>query len=596
MSRRNAAYLLPIAWLAFSAGAYCAEPGDVSTDRRWEMLAQRFIEQWPALSPVGATALGDHRFDARLDEVSAEARGKEAALCREYLRQLAGIERARLSRSNQVDYAIVEHQLRGRIWQLEVLQEWAWNPLLYTQLAGGAVYRLLARDFAPLPKRLVSLSERLEQFPRLFEQIRSTLQPARVPKIHAQTAVDQNRGILTILDKGVRPHLDVLDSERRGRLVRALKVAEDAVNEHQRWLESELATKAAGDFRLGPKLYDKKLAFTLHTPRTRAEIRELGERRVRELHDKMFTIASRVYRQRYPLTEFPREPSDAYKRAIIRAGLEVAYSDAPSRDGIVDAAKRSLAMTTAFVRKRNLVTLPSDPLEIIVMPEFERGVSLAYCDAPGPLDAGQKTFYAVSPIADDWTPVQVGSFLREYNTRSIHILTIHEAMPGHFLQLAHANRCPHKLRSVFGSGPFAEGWAEYVEGMMCEQGFLDNDPLMQLILFKWYLREVTNAILDQAVHVDGITRERAMKLMMEDAFQEEREAVGKWKRAQLTSTQLSEYFIGYIELTDMRREAEKQWGDKFDLKTFHDKVISFGSPPPQFVRALLLDREIPDGM
>ena len=185
------------------------------------------------------------------------------------------------------------------------------------------------------------------------------------------------------------------------------------------------------------------------------------------------------------------------------------------------------------------------------------------------------------------------SFLREYNDRSLHNLTIHEAMPGHFVQLAHANRYPGKLRAVLCSGVFIEGWAVYTETMMCDQGFLDNDPLMRLIVLKWLLRVTTNALMDQAMHADGMTRDEAMRLMVEEGFQEEREAAAKWVRAQLTSAQLSTYFVGRMQMMDLRREAEQRWGQRFDLKTYHDRVISFGSPSVRFVRALLFDEEIP---
>jgi len=226
------------------------------------------------------------------------------------------------------------------------------------------------------------------------------------------------------------------------------------------------------------------------------------------------------------------------------------------------------------------------------MPEFQRGVAVAYCDSPGPLDKGQRTFYAVSPIPDDWTDAQVDSFLREYNARSIANLTIHEAMPGHYLQIAHSNRYPSVLRAMLFSGPFVEGWAVYTERVMQEQGFRDGDPLMRLVQLKWYLRAVTNAIIDSAIHVDGMTRDEAMQLMTVTGFQEEREAAGKWVRAQLTAAQLSTYFVGYLEHADLRAEAERRWGKEFSLKRYHDKVLSFGSPPGRFVRALLFDEPI----
>jgi hypothetical protein len=307
----------------------------------------------------------------------------------------------------------------------------------------------------------------------------------------------------------------------------------------------------------------------------------------------MYGISQKVYKQKYPYTEFPDEPSAQYKQAIIRACLEMAYSNSPEPDRVVETAKGALAQATAFVREKDLVTLPPDPVEIIIMPEFQRGVSLAYCDSPGPLEVGLKTFYAVAPLPEDWTQQQIESFLREYNLLSINDQTMHEAMPGHYLQLAHSNRYPGKLRSVLSSGVFIEGWAIYSERMMIDEGYLDGDPLMRLINLKWYLRGIANALMDQAIHTAGMTREQAMKLMMEDTFQEEREAAAKWIRAQLTSTQLSTYFVGTLEHFDLRRDIEKAWGKDFDLKRYHDKILSFGSPPVQVVRALLLDEPIP---
>jgi uncharacterized protein (DUF885 family) len=196
-------------------------------------------------------------------------------------------------------------------------------------------------------------------------------------------------------------------------------------------------------------------------------------------------------------------------------------------------------------------------------------------------------------LPEDWTPEQVDSFLREYNLWSIQNLTLHEAMPGHYLQLALSNRYPSTLRAVLWSGPFVEGWAVYAERVTIDEGYLDRSPLMRLINLKWYLRTITNAIIDQAIHVDGMSRDAAMRLMIEGGFQEEREAAGKWVRAQLSSTQLSTYFVGYQEHVDMRKAVEQAWGNDFTLRRYHDQALSYGSPPVRFVRALILDEEIP---
>ena len=563
-----------------------------SPDHQFEQLAARYLDEFPALSPVSATSLGDHRFDSQLDIVSEESRAQKRAFCHKYLEQLRKIKPAQLNRANQVDYTLLKHNLESRLWHIETLQEWAWNPIVYTRLSGGAIYSLMARDFAPLTKRLEHVADRLEQFPRLFRQIRATLDPKRVPQIHAETAVQQNRGVLSILDNMVKPNLNELGKNQRDRLQQAMSAARTAVEEHQKWLKAELLPNARGDFRLGPQLYDKKLAFTLKTPLTRIQIRKRAEQELIRVRDQMYRISQKVYKEKYPYTEFPTEPSAAYKQAMIRACLELAYLDIPKANEIVETAKRSLELATAFVREKDLLTLPPDPVEIIIMPEFKRGISLAYCDSPGPLDVGLKTFYAVAPLPEDWTDQQIQSFLREYNVRSIHDLTMHEAMPGHFVQLALSNRYPGKLRAVLSSGVFIEGWAIYSERMMIDAGFLDGDPLMRLINLKWYLRGIGNAIIDQAIHTEGMTREQAMKLMMEDTFQEEREAAAKWVRAQLTSTQLSTYFVGTVEHFDLRRDIQRIWGKKFDLKTYHDKILSYGSPPVQYVRSLVLNEEI----
>jgi uncharacterized protein (DUF885 family) len=566
---------------------------NVSADQQFEQLATQYLDEFPALSPVSATSVGDHRFDSQLDWVSKEARAQKRAFCHKYLEQLSKIKPAQLRRENQVDYNLLKHSLESRLWHLETLQEWAWNPIVYTRLSGGGIYSLMARDFAPLTKRLERVADRLEQFPRLFRQIRATLDPKRVPQIHAETAIKQNRGVLSVLDNMVKPNLNELRKSQRDRLQQAMSVARNSVEEHQKWLEAKLLPNARGDFRLGPQLYDQKLAFTLKTPLTRTQIRQRAEQELVRVRDQMYRISQQVYKENYPYTEFPTKPSAAYKQAIIRACLELAYLDIPKADEIVETAKRSLELATAFVREKDLLTLPPDPIEIIVMPEFKRGVSLAYCDSPGSLDVGLKTFYAVAPLPEDWTDEQVQSFLREYNVRSIHDLTMHEAMPGHFVQLALSNRYPGRLRAVLFSGVFIEGWAIYSERMMIDEGFLDGDPLMRLINLKWYLRGIGNAIIDQAIHAEGMTREQAMKLMMEDTFQEEREAAAKWVRAQLTSTQLSTYFVGTVEHFDLRRDIQRIWGKKFDLKTYHDKILSYGSPPVQYVRALVLNEEIP---
>ena len=579
-----------LALLLASLPAFAAAPG--SADASFEALGQRYVDEFGRYSPVYATALGDHRYDGELDDLSSAGRARGIAWVRELLAGLEAIDRKKLSRANQVDAAVLENQLRYAIWSDQAYRDWSWDPLVYTQLTGQALYGLLAREFAPLPQRLRSVTSRLEKLPRLLEQARANLVPARVPAIHAETAVKQNPGVLSLVDQLVVPQLGALEPADRARLEQAIAQARAAVQEHQRWLEGTLVPVAKGEFRIGRELYDQKLAFALMSPLSRQEIRTRAEAEVKRVRGEMYAVARTVLTGREGAPPLPDSPTTDQQQAAIAAALELAYAERPARDGVVELARATLAETTEFVRKRDFVTVPDEPLEIILMPEFQRGVAVAYCDSPGPLDKGQRTFYAVSPIPDEWTQPQVDSFLREYNSRSIANLTIHEAMPGHYLQIAHSNRYPSVLRAMLGSGPFVEGWAVYTERVMQEQGFRGDDPLMRLVQLKWYLRAVTNAIIDSAIHVDGMTRDEAMRLMTVTGFQEEREAAGKWVRAQLTSAQLSTYFVGYLEHADLRAAAEQRWGGEFALKRFHDQVLSYGSPPVRFVRALMFDEPV----
>jgi uncharacterized protein (DUF885 family) len=572
-----------------AAPAPAPPPPPPTPDQQFEQLARRYLDEFPQLSPVSATALGDHRFDDRIDDVSVEGWNAQRAFNERYLAALEPIDRARLSRANQVDALLLAHELEYQRWKIATLEDWRWNPLIYTGLAGDALYGLIARDFAPEPQRLRNLGQRLDQLPRLLQQERESLDPARVPKVHAETAVKQNAGLVSLLDGEIAQRIATLPAADQQSLEASVVRARSALTQHQIWLEKRLVPEAQGDFRLGQKLYDEKLGFALFSPLSRQQIRARAEAELAATRAAMYDVARQVLKGRRGAPALPANPSPAQQQRAIRAALELANAERPARDGVLDAARAALADATQFVRDRKLVSLPDEPLEIVEMPEFKQGVALAYCDSPGPLDAGQKTLYAVSPIPAAWTRAQADSFLREYNSRSIRNLTVHEAMPGQYLQLAHANRYPSTLRAVLGSGPFIEGWAVYAERLMVDAGYGGGDPLMRLVQLKWYLRTIVNALLDQAVHVDGISRAAAMKLMTETGFQEEREAAGKWTRAQLTAAQLPVYFVGAQEHFALRAEAGQRAGAAFNLQRYHDQLLSFGSPPVRFARELLFD-------
>lgn len=575
-----------------STPAASQQAGDAAVDAAFADLSKRALDTWMQLSPVSATQIGDHRYDSELDDLSAAGQQKTVAAYKALLGELDKIEVAKLGRENQVDAAILRNQLQSEIWNAEVLQSGKWDPQLYNGIAGSAIYGLMAREFAPLPERLKAATARMEKLPAIFAQARENLDPARVPKIHAETVAKQNKGILSIVDTFITPHIGELPQADQQRLQAAIDGLKKAVDEQQTWLDKTLVPNAKGDFRIGAEKYDQKLKFALSSSLSRQEIGERARAELKRVREDMYGIAQTVLKDKPGAPEMPAQPTDEQQQKAIEAALELAYADKPARDKVVDDAKAALEQSTAFVREHDLMTLPDAPVDIILMPEFQRGVAVAYCDSPGPLDKNLKTFYAVSPIPDDWNEKQVDSFLRKYNSRMIHLLSIHEGTPGHYLEGWHSAKFPSTLRAVLRSGLFAEGWAVYTERMMQEQGYLNNDPLFHLVQLKFYLRTISNAILDQGVHVDNWDREKAMHLMTHDAFQQESEAAGKWVRAQLTSAQLPTYFVGAQEHFDTRKAVQEKLGDKFNLKAYHDQVLSYGAPPVRFARQLMLDQPI----
>ena len=579
---------LPLAALtlnALPAGAAKTPAAAVRSpkaDAAFKRQSERFIASALRLSPVEATALGVHSYDGLLPDVTAAGRGARVAEWSAILFELARINPAMLNRQNQVDYRTLKNELQYRVFANDQLQEWAWNPQIYNDAAGGALYTLAARDFAPWDVRLKAATARMEAIPGMLRASRAELVPARVPLIFAQTVSRQNSGIVEIAETMLAPQATVLGAADRARFDAALAGLKAGVAEHQKWLDEVLVPQAKGDFRLGAKLYDQKMKFALMSDMTRPQLKARALKAKAGIRTEMYALARQVLPGK-----FPAAPTAAQQQAGIEAALALSYAKRPPRNQLEQRARETTQSATDFVRKKGFIRMPDGPVRIITMPKFQQGNAVAYNDPPGPFEKGQQNFYAVSPIPDDWTDAQATSFLSEYNEYMIHDLSIHEAMPGHYLQLDHSNRTDNPLRAMLWSGPFVEGWAVYAEGVMKDEGYLDGDPLFRLTVLKMRLRSVTNTLLDIGIHTEGMTRDQAMDLMQNGAFQAEREASGKWVRASLSSVQLLSYFTGYEEHRLLRAEAEKRWGKSFTLRRYHDTVLSFGSPPVKYARALM---------
>lgn len=569
----------PACWLVAALAATLSCSGPPPQDDRFVALAESYIEEFLERYPEYATSLGDHRYDGRLNDYTAAGVASGLEWNQRYLEELAAVDTARLSAANAIDYEILRNYVEFSIWSSEVLREHEWNPMRYG--VGDALYSLLAREFAPLEERLQSLHQRLQGIPAVLSAARENLTDP--PRIHTETAIRQNDGAIalvsTTLDEFLAPAAGMEEE-----LAQAREAAIQAFEEHGRWMREELLPRSTRSFRIGEEKYRAKLSYTLHSGLSMEEILERALRRLDELQEELYSTALPLYREHRPDAG---EDALADRPAVIRTVLDMLADSHPTDSSIVEDARQDLAEVTEFTRESRLVSVPDEPLQIIVMPEFRRGVSTAYCDSPGPLEEHGETFYAISPTPQDWTPERKLSFYREYNDFMLQDLTVHEAIPGHYLQLAHSNRleAPTMVRSIFSSGTFIEGWAVYAEQVMVEHGFGGARFKMQQL--KMLTRAVINAVLDQKIHAGSMTEQEAMDMMMGQGFQEEGEAAGKWIRAQLTSAQLSTYFVGIAEHNDMRAAWIERNGPIEDWQAYHDKVLSFGSPPVRFVRGLL---------
>ncbi|GAA4923289.1 DUF885 domain-containing protein [Actinoplanes utahensis] len=530
-------------------------------------LAERIVDALLESDPAAASFAGDHRFDDRLPDHSAAAVAARAAMLRDAGDALSGVDADGLGAEDQVDHAILTARVERSLFELTEIREHEWNPLDHNP--GPLLHALIARPFAPLGERLTSLAGRLAALPDALATARAVLRD--VPRIHAETAVGQFAGTAGLIRAEV-PALLAREPGLRGTVEPAADAALAALGEFDGWLRARLDSGEPGrDPRLGRRLWEARLWHTLDTELSAAEV-------LSRARDNLDRVGAALRSAAAELTGGPATDE------TVRRALDAIAERRPGNDTIVGLAKSTMDEATAFVREHDVVSLVDDPCVIEEMPEFARGVAVAYCDAPGPLEtADVPTFYCIAPAPADWPAERITSFYREYNDEMLRNLTVHEAMPGHFLQIAHARRfrAATRVRSLGWSGPFVEGWAVYAEELMADLGFGGLPVRLQQL--KMQLRMTLNAIIDQLTHCEDLPEAEAMALMTERGFQEEGEAAGKWRRALLTSTQLSTYFVGYSEVAAIA--AARPFGAT--PKAWHDAMLAHGSPPPRHLRTLL---------
>ena len=556
----------------------------MSTDAEFARLAREYLDDRAERHPDAATGLGDHRFDARLPDPSAQALAAERRALDGWAARLAALDRAALSAEHQVDAAMMADGIARRMFELDDLREHTWNPLLANP--GKAIYQLLARDFAPLPDRLGSVAGRLAAIPGVLAEARRQL--GRMPRVHLETAIGQFDGAIALVSNGIDAALEGEGATppSAARLAQVRPAALEALTGHRAWLSAKLAEADSNggfaDPRIGPELFARKLSLTLSAAADADAILARAEADLDRVSEQITELAAHITGQ----------IAGAAGPGVVPQVLGRLAEDVPDDATILEFCRAALAAQTAFVADRRLITVYDDPIELIAMPEIDRGVAVAYCDSPGPLEpTPQPTFIAVSPTPADWPAERVASFYREYNRHMVHDLMVHEAMPGHYLQLQHSRRFTGSdtaIRAALRSGSFTEGWAVYAERVMAEQGYPgEGDPrAVRMQQLKMQLRMTINAILDARIHAHGMTEAEAMALMADRGHQEEGEAAGKWRRAQLTSAQLSTYYVGYSEISDLAADLRAAGPGQTDQQ-LHDRMLAHGSPPVRLLRTLI---------
>lgn len=563
-----------------------AAPAD--EDARLAAFFRAHLDEEFQAHPLDATRQGDHRFDHLLDDVSPEARAKDRARTRAALDRLPReIDRAKLSRSGQIDYEILEHQLRYSLWQADNWPAHEKDPRAYSELVSDSIYLLLTQSSLPRDKNLHNALARMAFIPRVLAAARANLKDP--PRVHTETAVRQNRGAIAFYEQGL---FDLAgDSPQTTKLREAARPVVAALQDYQAFLENDLLPRATGDWRLGPDRFARKLELELNAGLTADEVLAEAEREFARVENEMYVIARQLWSKFFPKQPLPPDDPDG-RRDTVRRVIDAVGRDHGRPETLVQDARACVDRVRAFIKDRDILRLPDpDRCQVIEMPEFQRGNSTAYLNPAPPLDPRADSVYAISPPPRGWDDRRVASYLEEYNSRMLHVLTIHEAYPGHYVQLEYSNRNPSLIRKVLYSGVFAEGWAVYTEQMMLDQGYGDGDPALRLMQLKFYLRAVANAMLDHRMHAGTMTDAEALDLLVRRAFQSEGEALGKVIRAKQSSCQLSTYFVGRTAFYRLRQQVQREQGDRFDLGRFHEAVLDHGTLPvkylPELVRARL---------
>jgi uncharacterized protein (DUF885 family) len=557
----------------------CAKEKAADQDKAFENYKKSFVDALWMNFPDYAASAGFHKYDNILVVNDAQTRAKQLEFVNSNLDSLQNYDEKALNPGNFTDHKMMLNMMKGFIFGMEEMKSWEWNPSEYN--VSGPFAEIMNGSYDSLSTRLKNINLKLDKVPAYYAAAKQNIRnPTRE---HTELAISQNTGGLSVFEKDLPAILaksDLTTTEKE--TIKAKTVtAVTAIKEYVSWLQ-KLDNPTPRDFRLGKALYDKKFEFDIQSAYTSSQMYEKAVAHKKELHAKMFVLADKLW-QKY-LGNAPK-PTD--KNQLIRQVIDKISLQHTKPELFQQAIEKQLPELLAFIKQKDLIYIdPSKPLEVRKEPDYMAGVAGASISAPGPYDKNAKTYYNVGSLSG-WTAAESESYLREYNDYIMQILNIHEAIPGHYTQLVYSNQSPSLIKSIASNGAMVEGWAVYSELMMLENGYANSDE-MWLMYYKWNLRSTCNTILDIGVHTKNLSKGQAMDLLMNEAFQQQAEAQGKWRRVSLTQVQLCSYFTGFTEICELREGYKKQEGKNFNLKDFHAKFLSYGSAPVKYIKELMI--------
>jgi uncharacterized protein (DUF885 family) len=553
-------------------------------DARLATRFQEWLDDQCKRHPMFATYLGNHDYDHQLDDLSPQARAEDLQNDTRVLNELKQqVDLKRLSRNAQIDLEIWQHFLEYRIWQATNSNDFANDPRVYLTYVSDSVFTLLTQSTLPKHRNVENASKRIAQIPSIVQAAKQSI--GQPPKILTEIAIKRTDGAIAFYESDIfklaeeSPQLSPLQAPSRS--------AAASLKDYKKFLEQEVLPRSKGDWRIGKDKFAKKLELELDAGLTAAEVIQAANAEADRVEQEMYYVAKQLWHTTFVGQSLPPDDQQG-RRDTIRKVLGELGKEHGKPDTLVQDAQKTVSAIKEMIVRKKILTLPDpDQCDIIEMPEFQRGFSAAYLNPAPALDPNAKSLYAISPPPTEWPAERQEAFFKEYNKYMLQILTIHEAYPGHYVQLDYSNRVRSPIRKILSSGVFAEGWAVYTEQMMLDQGYGEGDLALRLHQLKFYLRAVLNAILDYSMHCTEMSDEQAMELLVGRGYQTEGEAFGKVQRAKQSSCQLSTYFVGRTAFYRLRQNVQRARGENFNLQEFHEQVLNCGTIPVKYLQELV---------